>query len=377
MLFGSFDLAQLLPSATLGKNAPKLRTNTSDIPDGKLVVTTLEWAPEVQNPPATVVTFEKDHGGQTQLEVHGVIKKSVKLGAAPGPSEFSFTGTLNHFRVGVLGSVFVNFVEFGFAARSEQKPDVSVSLDPAEPVQFAGDLEFVDELREAIPPELFGEGPSLDVSPNGIRAGFAIGLPPIAVGVFSLKDVHLGAGLALPFLDGKPVFDFEVSRRDHPFLLSVAIFGGGGFFHLQLDTAGIKELEAALEFGATASLDIGVASGSVHMMAGIYFSLERRQPNNELAATLTGYLRVGGSLSVLGLITISVEFNLSFTYTEQGKAYGRATLTVQVEVAFFSKSVKLTVERTFGGKGGDPKFIETFTTAETWSDYATAFAQNG
>jgi type VI protein secretion system component Hcp len=374
MLFGSFDLAQLLPSSTLGGNAPKLRTSTSDIPDGRLVVTTLEWAPEIHNPPASVVTFEKDHGGQTQLEVHGVIKKSVKLGGAPEPPEFSFTGTLNDFRVGVLGSVFVNFVEFGFTAKSEQKPDVSVALDPTEPVEFAGDLEFVDELRKAIPPGLFGDGPSLDVSPTGIRAGFAIGLPPIAVGVFSLKDVNLGAGLTLPFLDGKPVFDFEVSRRDHPFLLSVAIFGGGGFFHLQLDTAGMKELEAALEFGATASLDIGVASGSVHMMAGIYFSLERRDPTNELAATLTGYLRVGGSLSVLGLITISVEFNLSFTYAEEGKAYGRATLTVEVEVAFFSKSVELTVERTFGGEGGDPKFIETFTTAETWSEYATAFA---
>ena len=154
----------------------------------------------------------------------------------------------------------------------------------------------------------------------------------------------------------------------------MAIFGGGGFFHLQLDTAGMKELEAAFEFGVTAALDIGVASGSVHMMAGIYFSLERRDPGNELAATLTGYLRMGGSLSVLGLITVSVEFNLSFTYAEAGKAYGRATLTVEVEIAFFSTSVELTVERTFGGESGDPKFVEAFTTADTWSEYATAFA---
>jgi len=82
----------------------------------------------------------------------------------------------------------------------------------------------------------------------------------------------------------------------------------------------------------------------------------------------------GGSLTVLGLITVSVEFNLSFTYADEGKAYGRATLTVQVEVAFFSKSVELTVERAFGGQSGDPKFVETFTTPDTWSDYATAFA---
>ena len=126
MLFGSFDLAKLLPASTLGENAPKLRTNTNSIPDGKLIATELEWAPRVEDLSAGVVNFEKDHGGLTQLEVHGVIKRTVKLGGPPAPPEFSFTGTLNDFQVGVLGSIYVNFVEFSFAARSEQKPDVKV-----------------------------------------------------------------------------------------------------------------------------------------------------------------------------------------------------------------------------------------------------------
>ena len=374
-LFGSFDLADLLPSSTLGKNAPKLRTISSDIPGGKLVVTTLDWEPDVENKDLTVVEFVKDHNGQTELKVHGVITTPVVLTGTPDPPMFEFTGTLNDFRVGVLKSVFVNFVLFSFTAKSEQKPDVKVQLDPAVPVEFAGDLEFVEELRKAIPPDLFGDGPSLDIAPTGIRAGFAIGLPPVAVGVFALKDVTLGAALTLPFVDGKPAFDFNVSTREHPFLLQVSIFGGGGFFRLQLDTAGMKELEAALEFGVTASLDIGVASGSVHMMAGIYFALERQDPSNELAARLSGYLRVGGSMNVLGLITVSVEFNLSFTYdAATEKAYGRATLTVEVEVLFFSASVELTVERAFGGQGGDPKFVQMFTSAPVWKEYAQAFA---
>ena len=375
MLFGSFDLADLLPASTLGKNAPKLRTTTSDIPDGKLVVTTLDWEPEVDSKDLIVVEFVKDHNGVTALKVHGVITKPVVLTGTPDPPTFEFTGTLNDFRVGVLKSVFVNFVLFSFTAKSGGKPDVKVALDPAVPVEFAGDLQFVEELRKAIPPDLFGDGPSLDITAEGIRAGFAIGLPPVAVGVFALKDVSLGAALTLPFTDGKPAFDFNVSTREHPFLLSVSIFGGGGFFHLQLDTAGMKELEAALEFGVTASLDLGVASGSVHMMAGIYFALERQDPSNDYAAKLTGYLRVGGSMRVLAIITVSVEFNLSFTYdSATEKAYGRATLTVQVEVLFFSTSVELTVERAFGGEGGDPKFVEMFTSAPVWKEYAKAFA---
>jgi len=230
-------------------------------------------------------------------------------------------------------------------------------------------------LRNAIPPDLFGDGPSLDISPTGIRAGFAFALPPIAVGVFALKDVSLGAALTLPFLDGKPVFDFNVSERQRPFILTVSFFGGGGFFRLQLDTAGMKMLEASFEFGAAAAIDIGVASGEVHIMAGIYFSLQRKEGSTDLKATLTGYLRMGGSLNVLGLIKISVEFVLSFTYdSDTDKAYGRATLTVHVEVLFFSASVELTVERAFGGESGDPKFGEMYDKPEMWSRYALAFA---
>ena len=60
-------------------------------------------------------------------------------------------------------------------------------------------------------------------------------------------------------------------------------------------------LEASFEFGATAALDIGVASGEVHIMAGIYFAMQRKEPANVMAATLSGYLRMGGSLSVLGI----------------------------------------------------------------------------
>lgn len=382
-LFGSFDLFKLLPLGSLDKNAPKLRTETQDIPGGKLLIATLDWEPDFLEPDKKldlgVAAIEKDHNGVTKLLIHGRIEKPFKLdnlGAPPGDGVKSeITGTLNAFRVSVLKSVFINFVEFAFDSRTNKKTDVSVKLDPAKPVEFAGDLAFVEELRKAIPPDLFGKGPSLDISPTGIRAGFAFALPPVAVGVFALKDVSLGAALTLPFLDGKPSFDFNVSERAHPFLLAVSFLGGGGFFHLELDTAGIKLLEAAFEFGATAAIDIGVASGEVHIMAGIYFAMQRKEGSTELACILSGYLRMGGSVSVLGLIKVSVEFNLSFTYDGvRDKAYGRATLTVHVEVLFFSASVELTIERAFGGKSGDPHFAELFNTADTWSEYALAYA---
>jgi hypothetical protein len=94
-----------------------------------------------------------------------------------------------------------------------------------------------------------------------------------------------------------------------------------------------------------------------------------------LAARLGGYLRMGGSMKVLAIVTVTVEFNLTFVYdSATDKAYGRATLTIEVDVAFFNVSVELTVERAFGGQSGDPKFKETFTSAPVWCKYAKAFA---
>ena len=137
-------------------------------------------------------------------------------------------------------------------------------------------------------------------------------LPPAAVGVFSLENIKLAAGLDLPLLTGKPQVDFSFAERAHPFLLTVSLLGGGGFLHVQLDTEGMKLLEAAFEFGANASINLGVASGGVHIMAGIYFSMQVEAGSTK--ATLQGYLRMGGELSVLGIISMSLEFLLSFTY---------------------------------------------------------------
>lgn len=377
LLFGTFGLDKLIPiGGTLGHNAPKMTTRTSDIPGGKKIVTRIDWQPALKDLDLTVAEFRKDYLATSEFKILGLIEKEIKLNNVLSEPIFDMSGRLTNFQVLILGGVVtVNFTEFSFKSRSGQKTDVTVKLDPAKPIAFGGDLEFVEELRKAIPPNLFGKGASLDISPTGIRAGFAFALPPIAVGVFSLKDVALGAALTLPFLDGKPVLDFNVSERQQPFLLAVGIFGGGGFFRLQLDTAGMKMVEASFEFGATAALDIGVASGEVHIMAGIYFSLARKEGATETTAVLTGFLRMGGSLNVLGLVKLSVEFNLSFTYdSDTEKAYGRATLTVHVEVLMFSASVELTVERAFGGKSGDPKFMEMYDTAERWSEYALAFA---
>lgn len=143
---------------------------------------------------------------------------------------------------------------------------------------------------------------------------------------------------------------------------------------------GIQSLEAAFEFGAAMSLNVGVASGGVSVMGGFYFKIEKvENDKGEMVeqATLTGYLRINGHLSILGLIKVSLEFYLALTAVivdgKVSKMEGVATLKVKVEVLFFSKTVSVTVRRELAGADADPTFREMIE-PEDWQEYCLAFA---
>ena len=85
----------------------------------------------------------------------------------------------------------------------------------------------------------------------------------------------------------------------------------------------------------------------------------------------------GGSLSVIGIITVSLVFYLGLTYESKGPQphagtlWGQASLTVKVEIAFFSTSVSVSMEREFAGS--DPYFHQLIAPT-AWSEYCEAFA---
>jgi hypothetical protein len=273
-------------------------------------------------------------------------------------------GELRGFGLGFAGVVNVRLGRLAFASLPGRKPDVTAEgLD----LEFDGPLRFVNTLREVLPAEGFSDPPAVEVTPEGIAAGYSLGIPTVGVGVFS-------AALSVPFV-GKPAgVRFGISERHHPFLVTVSLFGGGGFFALGVGADGVDEIEAAIEFGGNVSLNLGVASGGVYVMAGIYFG------RTAAVATLTGYLRCGGYLSVLGLISISVEFYLAFTYRPKdgggAEVFGQASVHVCVHVVCFSKSVTLSVERRFAGASGDPT-LEELVGPDDWEAYCLAFAEPG
>lgn len=326
------------------------------------MTTRLVWKPIIKTSElGNLFKFERLENGQFYLLA------TMTTLFEGGQQSFAVEGAMERFALTFLGSLTVNFAALRFKSVNGQKPDVS-----AEGVDlvFDGPLKFINTLRDILPADGFSDPPYVTVDGAGILAGYTLAVPSLGIGIFSLQNLALSAQLSIPFIGKPAAVRFAVSERQKPFLVSVTIFGGGGFFAMTVSSNGLEQIEAAIEFGGNLSLNLGVASGGVYVMAGIYFSLAGDETK------LTGYLRCGGYLSVLGLISISIEFYLGFTYRRKGdggEVWGQASVKVAVKIAFFSTSVTLTVERRFAGAAGDPTF-EQVVAPDDWNAYCAAFA---
>ena len=132
----------------------------------------------------------------------------------------------------------------------------------------------------------------------------------------------------------------------------------------------------ALEAGACLSINLGVASGSVSIMVGVYLRLEADK------GSLTGYFRIRGEVDVLGLISASITLELSLTYEfDTGKMVGRASITIEVEVFFFSFSVTRLVRAPARRLERRPDVRRRSSASSrtaaspAWDDYCAAFAE--
>lgn len=367
-ILGAVSIADVVAPQTgsaVSKNAPQILSapvypKHAGHPPKKPPIatkTTIKWSP------AVIPTGNFVPNSNTKLFVNVHIYAPVN----GTPATTTIDGQLKDFTLSLFGTgagqcVVIDFTTVHFSQRTGSKANVEVSVDT---VTFVGPLSFIQAFSD-----LFGSlgGPSIDVEPSGIKASYSVALPSIGIGVFALENLSIGGTLNIPFT-GQPVrLEVDFCTRDNPFLLSIYVFTGGGWFGIRLGADGIELIEVGLEFGASVSLDLGVASGGVSIMAGIYFALATD------SVTLTGFFKASGNLEVLGIISISIVFYLGLTYQEPpGDVYGTASVTVTVSVLCFSTSVSLTVTKQLSS--GDPTISFTDAISPTdWSQYCASFA---
>lgn len=383
-LFGVFKLSDILDFVVGDKNAydlsKPLLNRVPKIPNLITQETETEYItsyvikPALKNIDLGFAGFAKKTGAEFAITTQVKAKKKD-----PASPEFSTVAWIKKFTIGIVKVddaahpylIGIDFNEIKFLVEAGKKADVNVDMaDPS--IVFGGPLSFINVINKLIPAKGFSDPPYLDVSLTGIKCGYTLALPNLQMGAFTLSNLSLAADVNLPFSGGPLTLGFRFCERQQPFTLTVSCLGGGGFFGLELDLNGIRQIEAALEFGAAASINLGVASGAVSIMAGIYFKMTMEGDHN--STQLTGYVRINGAVSVLGLITASIELYMALSYLmDKHKAFGEASLKIKVEVLFFSKTVTIHAQRTFAGSGSDPNFQMSLTQGD-WEEYCGAFA---
>jgi hypothetical protein len=389
------DVISAVTSQPIENQIPALITR--QLPDS--IQTSFTWEPKlsrINDPtnPASNSSLPLIITEETHLKVEARSIAPLN-GSAPA---FIVDGILSNFGLNLNNVVVITLDELRFHVERGKKTD----LHPAGVhIGFVGPLSFFNQLAELMPADGFSDLPAIQVAPDGITAGYALGIPTAGVGAFSLENIALSAAMELPF--ERPVgLRLAFSERYHPFLVTLSLIGGGGFLAVILNTNGIEKIEASLELGGNITISLGIVEANAHVMMGFHFSMRQGE-----GIEFTAYIRVGASVDLLGIISISVEFYLGLSFIPKsslgdkikagqrkldkeilGIVTGIASVTIGVHVLLFDKSFTLTFERTFVIPAranipvvgtvklpilADPSF-EDMVSVDDWQTYCEAFA---
>jgi hypothetical protein len=268
--------------------------------------------------------------------------------AAAGPPPVKTNGEIQNFTLVIPPDpapalLELQFDSLSFEAVSGALPTATFVIAGA---TLTGSLAFVQKLQESLP-SVGNTAPTVDVNATGITATFVAAVPsPLSMGAFTLRNLLLKAAITLSFVNEPVLVEFAWASQDQPFQVAVAGFGGGGYLELAIraggDDGGLTRFVGALEFGACAAMDFGVAAGEVHVFGGVVFKKVGS------SVEITGYLRIGGMVRVLGLISVSVELTVAMTYVPN-RLTGSAKLVITVDLTFWSTSVEIGCSKSFGG----------------------------
>ncbi len=275
--------------------------------------------------------------------------------------------------------VQLNFGSLVFMQKPGESPDISIrALD----LKFFGALQLVKKLLDKLQKLIGAGGPTIKATTSGVAAEYALVVPNVSSGVFVMRNIAIHVGVDVPFTRKPVTVSLGFARRDNPFNLSVLMFGGGGYIDFTIGPAGLIGLEASMEFGAAVAVDFIVASGEVRALGGVRFEMA------DGSVSLTAFIRIGGSVEVLGLVAVSVELVVQLGYVNDddlglNRLVGRATLVIEVDVTLFSESVELDSgewtlagdEEPMDGLPESPPLAAAAEPLRHWQSYREAFAE--
>ena len=339
-----------------------LLTPFADGPD--FLQQSLSWETfDLQEKSFGILAFEPTTG-KTRFLINGSF--SVEIGNAAS-ARFSMEGRLETFAIRIgntSAGARVHFNHLRYTAMSDGKTEFDVDIDN---VEFLGILAFVQKLaamlKEFVKKEL---GVEIDLQPDGLNIWMPpINLDKVSFGVVTLKNLNIRSWVRLPFRPNPVELGFSFARADAPCELSVGIYGGTAYVLVLLDsdTGGVRRFEAAFEFGILREVSFGPAHGRVFLLGGVFFSVVQETSGRHVI--LRAYIRAGGSVDVLGLITAYIDLYIGLRYESTGAEsflVGEASLTIGFKIGFIGYSATLRrTERIAGSSGSSGSSISQLT----------------
>lgn len=239
----------------------------------------------------------------------------------------------------------VHFTGLQYQQILGEAPKLSVGSLSA---MLVGKLSLLQTLQDKV--GLGDKLPKVHVTATQADATFLLPVPDVEAFSFVMSNLLFSAGLTMPFTPDPVALRLGFATRERPFTLTVLMFGGGGYVDLELTYKGLRRLEISLQFGAAIALNFGVAQAEVHAFGGIRYAL---LPDHSV--TLTGFLHIGGSVELLGLVSVAVELQVALDYQfDSNSLVGQAKLVIEVDLTLYSHRFELDSGewRIFGGPAG-------------------------
>ena len=237
---------------------------------------------------------------------------------------------------------------------------------------FEGSLRLIKDLQEKASALLGGTLPQVELRDDGVTATFALRVPDASSGAFVMRNIVVHLRVHIPFRGGSPEVRVAFASREAPFQLSIAPFGGGGYAAVALRGSELTELDISLEFGAMISVDFKIVKAEIHALGGVRSALI----GNDVV--IAGFLRLGGSISLFGLVSVSIEMRIELVYDgARNHLAGRATLVLEIDLTIYSDKVELDSGLWIlagGSSPPPPPDLGSKVAQDGWTGYQGAYA---
>ena len=309
------------PSWPKSRRSPAISHNTRRglAESGSLARVRFEWKPKLESWPAAEPLIElKEDSLLLAIQARAGFDGKGSAHALADLRDF----TLHLFPKAEL--ISLKFARFSFMVEGNKKPEIDIVFERH---RLPRRVVVRRRHQEADPARRFlRSAEHAGHAGRACIAGFSVDLPNIALGMFSITNLSLGADVQVPFLGKAVTVGFNFCTREKPFTIAVAFLGGGGWCGIRCSAHGLEVLEVGLEAGACIAVNFGVASGSVSAMLGVYIRIESRRG---FASAATSACAAKWTCS--GLVSACIELYMELKYQyDTGKLIGQASITVNV-----------------------------------------------